>query len=285
MGKFKRVIENYYKKSPKKVFRDMTPSASMLGACPLASYARLKGIPETTPPDVHAMQNFEVGNITEAVIARALDREHALIAWWTDSQRYGATFNQSDWRGKLRIDEWYDEKLNITGTPDLIAKSDDKIVLVDVKTASTKSVPYTLAKIRKKTFWEESLGYKYQLGIYLLLAKKRYEQKKENFNVDFGKLIIIDKNNGSIIAEPTLFLDEALEAELINRIEYINNLFKSPLEDIPCDCASGWKKYFGVAYCNYGVLSSLAPNKQRKVVPHACCDKEYMLQWLKDNQE
>ena len=254
----------------------MTPSASMLGACPLASYAKLKGVKETTPPDVHALQNFEVGNVTEAVIAKAMDEAGVLHSWWTDSQNYGATYLQKDWKGKLRDDMWFDEKLNITGTPDMLCKINNQNVLVDVKTASTKSVPFTLSKIKKGTYWEESLGYKYQLGCYLLLCKKRYEAGLEDFLPSYGKLVIIDKNVGAIIAEPTLILDDALEVEITNRIEYLNTLFQEDnIENIPCDCAIGWKKYFGVAYCNYGVKESIMPNSKKKMCPTRCCDINY----------
>ncbi len=262
----------------------MTPSASMLGACPLASYARLKGVPQTTPPDVHALQNFEVGNVTEAVMAKAMDEANVLLDWWTDSQNYGATYNQDDWKGNLRDDMWFDEELNVTGTPDMLCKINDKNVLVDVKTASTKSVPFTLRKIKKGIYWEESLGYKYQLACYMLLHKRRFEKGLEKVKMDYGKLVIIDKNIGNIIAEPTLFLDEALEAEIINRIAYINALFKADIpEEIPCDCATGWKRFFGVAYCNYGVVESIQPNKQKRMCPTRCCDIKYITSNIKKN--
>lgn len=284
MAIFKEVIEKHYKSKPKKKYDGMMPSASMLGACPRASYAKLKNVRETTPPDVHAQQNFEVGNVTEAVIARALDQQELLISWWTDSQQYGARFHKEDWNGDLREDEWIDKELGIKGTPDIIAKSKDDIVLVDVKTASTKSTSFTLRKIKKGTFWEESLGYKYQLGCYLLLTKRRYEAGLEQVCPDYGKLVIIDKNNGSIIAEPTLFLDEALEVEIINRIEYLNALFAQD-ELPPCDCDSGWKKYFGVAYCSYGVLESIKPNSKKKMVPTQCCDAEYIISNIEKNAD
>lgn len=251
----------------------------MLGACPLASYARLMGVEETTPPDVHALQNFEVGNVTEAVMAKAMDETKILHSWWTDSQNYGAHYEQKDWKGKLRDDMWFDKELNVTGTPDMLCNIDNQNVLVDVKTASTKSVPFTIKKIKAGSYWEESLGYKYQLGCYMLLCKRRYEKGLETFMPKYGKLVIIDKNVGAIIAEPTLFLDEALELEIINRINYLNQIFQAGnIDEIPCDCASGWKKYFGVNYCNYGVPESIAPNKQKKMVPHQCCDMEYFKQ-------
>ena len=282
MGEFKKVIEEYYDKKPKKEYKGITPSASMLGACPFSSYARLMGVEETTPPDVHALQNFEVGNVTEAVMAKAMDEANVLHSWWTDSQNYGATYSQDDWDGILRDDMWFDKELNVTGTPDMLCRINDQNVLVDVKTASTFSTSFTMKKMKKGNFWEESLGYKYQLGCYILLCKRRYEAGLEDFMPDYGKLVIINKNDGAIIAEPTLFLDEALELEIINRIEYLNKIFKAgKLDEIPCDCASGWKKYFGVAYCNYGVPESIMPNKKKKMCPTRCCDHDYISSHIK----
>lgn len=275
MGKVKKIIEEYYSHKPRKEYRYLTPSASMLGACPRASWAKVHGVPETTPPDVHAMQNFEVGNVTEAVIARALDQTGNLIYWWTDSQNYGATFNQDDWHGTLRSDEWYDAELHITGTPDIVTKIEDKIVLIDVKTASTTSSDYTISDIKSGKYWEKQVGYKLQLGCYFYLMKKRFKELREEIEPDHAKLIIIDKNNGSIIAEPTLFYDEQLEVEVHNRIKALNQMFR---EDTPpmCDCASGHKKYWGAAYCNYGVIESIERNKKGKFVPTKCCDIEYI---------
>ena len=275
MGQFKKVIEDYYNSKPKKVYRDLTPSASMLGACPRASWAKLRGVPETTPPDVHAMQNFEVGNVTEAVVARAFDQTGNLISWWTDSQDYGATFNQKDWKGKLRDDQWFDKELNVTGTPDLIAKIEDKTVLVDVKTASTFSTSMTVKEVTEGTFWENKLGYKLQLGCYMYLMKRRFEAGLEDIMPDYGKLIIIDKNNGAVIAEPTLFYDEQLEIQVHNAISTMNQLVKS--ESIPmCDCAVGHKRFYGVAYCNYGCLDSMKEGKKGRISATRCCDENYI---------
>lgn len=281
MGEIKQVIEKYYSVRPNKKYHNMYPSASMLGACPRASFMKLIGIPETTPPDVHAMQNFEVGNVTEAVVARALDNSGKLIDWWTDSQNYGATYHQENWKGNLRDDMWIDETLKFSGTPDLTFQSDkNESILVDVKTASTKSIPFTLKKIKAGTFWEDSLGYKYQLGGYLLVQKLRYAAKLEKYLCKYGKILIIDKNVGAIIAEPTLLLDASLEIEIRNRIEYLHNIFNDALKNgsiPPCDCNSGWKKYFGVAYCSYGDKSSILPNSKKKLVPTKCCDPELII--------
>lgn len=291
MKDFVKVIESYYKSRPAKMYQSMTPSASMLGACPRASFAKLIGMPETTPPNVFAMQNFEVGNVTEAVIARALDQQGRLISWWTDSQNYGARYEQEDWCGLLRNDQWEDKELNVTGTPDIIARDDQgESVLVDIKTASTTSSKFTLNKIKKGIFWEESLGYKLQLGTYMLLLKKRFEEGKESFFTKYGKLIIIDKNQGNVIAEPVLEYTEELEATIKNKLFFLNETFKDCLkkENLgkilpPCDCAHGWKKHFGVNYCSYGEISSIAMNSKKRMVPTRCCNAEEIISFIKAN--
>lgn len=284
MSQFKKVIQQYYIKQPERQYNDMMLSASMLGGCPRVSYAKLRGVKATTPPGPGALQNFEVGNVTEAVIARALDRTGLLLHWWTDSQRYGATFQKIDWDGNLRDDQWVDEELFVKGTPDIVAQSPDKksVVLIDVKTSSTHSMRIITRKLKNGTFWSEENGYRWQLGLYLLMAKRRLETGLEQFEVDYGKLIIIDKNNGSVIAEPTLFLDEALETEITNRLEYLKALMEG--EEIPpCDCNVGWKKNFGTAYCSYGVLESMHKNKKGMLVPTRCCDAEYIINNCKEN--
>jgi hypothetical protein len=275
MGEIKEVIKGYYKNKPPRITEGKYPSASMLGGCPRVAWCKHKGIIPFTPPNTNALQNFEVGNVTEAVIARALDNANILHSWWTDSQDYGATFNQKDWKGQLREDTWVDEELGVTGTPDLICDINGQKVLVDVKTASTKSTGYTISKIKKGIFWNETIGYKLQLACYMLLAKRRHEKGEEDFTPDYGKLVIIDKNVGSIIAEPALMYSGELEHEVKMRIEYLNKIFQedSP-EVVPCTCNTGWMKNWGSQYCDYGDITTIAPNSKKKLVPHSCCDIE-----------
>lgn len=264
MGYIKETVKKYYDNKPKKEFKDKLISPSMLGGCPRVQYFKLNGIPETTPPDTNAQMNFEVGNIWEAKIAEFLDEQKILIYWWNEGQSDRMAVDETKWSGTLRKDKWEDLELGVAGTPDIVFKQNKMNVLLDVKTMKAKSASY-IAEDSDEDYWKEHKQYRLQLGLYLLLNKRRYEQGLETVKTDYGKLVIISKDTGAIIKEPCLFMTLELEKEIMDEInslrEYLNS-GKIP----PCNC-EGWM----VNYCNYGVVESIKPNKQKKLVPTECC--------------
>lgn len=265
MGYIKDIAKEYYKNKPKKEYKDKLISPSMLGGCPRVQYFKLNGIPETTPPDTNAQMNFEVGNIWEAKIAEFLDEIGLLTYWWNEGQSERMTVNTDKWTGTLRQDKWEDLELGVSGTPDIVFKQKDKNVLLDVKTMKAKSASY-IAEDSDDKYWEDHKQYKLQLGLYLLLNKRRFEQGLETVLCDYGKLVIISKDTGAIIKEPCLFMSAELEKEILEEIKSLRAYLDSG-ELPPCNCED-WM----VAYCNYGVIDSIKPNKQKKPVPTRCCE-------------
>lgn len=265
MGYIKKIAEQYYSNKPHKEYKDKLISPSMLGGCPRVQYYKLNGIKETTPPDTNAQLNFEVGNIWEAKIAEFLDEQGLLIYWWNEGQSDRMLVNESKWKAELRKDKWVDEELGVAGTPDAMFKQDGKNVLLDVKTMKAKSASY-IAEESDKEYWEGHKQYKLQLGLYLLLNKRRVEQGLESVLCDYGKLVIISKDTGAIIKEPCLFLSDELIKEIEDEIKSLRQYLDSN-EIPPCTC-EGWM----VNYCNYGVVESIKPNRQGKPVPMKCCE-------------
>lgn len=265
MGYIKNVAEQYYKNKPPKEYKDKLISPSMLGGCPRTQYHKLNGIKETTPPDTNAQLNFEVGNIWEAKIAEFLDEQGLLIYWWNEGQTDRMRVDESKWKAVLRNDKWIDEELGIAGTPDAIFEQDGRNVLLDVKTMKANSAKYVVEQPDKE-YWEEHKQYKLQLGLYLLLNQKRYDEGLESVKCEYGKLVIISKDTGAIIKEPCLFLSDELKKEILDEVKTLRNYLDKE-EVPPCTC-EGWM----VNYCNYGVVESIKPNRQGKPVPMKCCE-------------
>lgn len=264
MGFIKKIAEEYYKSKPKKEYKDKLISPSMLGGCPRVQYYKLNGITETTPPDTNAQLNFDVGNLWEAKIAEFLDEQGLLIYWWNEGQSKRMEVNKDNWTGTLRQDKWEDLELGVAGTPDIIFRQENKNVLLDVKTMKAMAANY-IAEESDLEYWEGHKQYKFQLGLYLLLNKRRFEKGLETVKCDYGKLVIISKDTGAIIKEPCLFMSDELEKEILSEISSLQKYLNAG-ELPPCTCES-WM----VNYCNYGVVESIKPNKQKKPVPTQCC--------------
>jgi hypothetical protein len=264
MGYIKEIAKEYYDNKPIKEYKDKLISPSMLGGCPRVQYYRLNGIKETTPADTNAQMNFEVGNLWEAKIAEFLDEKGILVCWWNEGQSERMSVDPLWWKGELRKDAWEDLELGVRGTPDMIFKQNDKFVLLDSKTMKAKSASY-IADQSDDEYWLEHKQYRLQLGLYLLLNKRRFEQGLESVKCDYGKLVIISKDTGAIIKEPCLFMSKELEDEILAEIKSLKEYLDSN-KIPPCTCEN-WM----VNYCSYGDVLSIKPNKQGKPVPHKCC--------------
>jgi hypothetical protein len=265
MGYIKDKAKEYYENKPDKVYQNEYISPSMLGGCPRVMYYRLKGKKATTPPDCNAMMNFEVGNLWEAKIAEILDELGLLIYWWNEGQSKRMKQSKRYWKGELRDDKWVDDTLKVAGTPDIVFKQSDKNVLLDVKTMKAGSADY-IVNDSDEEFWASHKQYKLQLGLYLMLNKSRVEAGTETVLCDYGKLCIISKDTGAIIKEPCLFMNDNLRQEIVDEINKARKYLVTN-EVPPCTC-EGWQ----VAYCSYGTVDSIKPNKQKKPVPTRCCE-------------
>lgn len=265
MGYIKELINSYYEKKPKKDMTHKMVSPSMLGGCPRVAWFKANGVEETTPPDTNAQMNFEVGNLWEAKISEYLDEEGKLVYWWNEGQTARMKVNPEGWKAELRTDAWIDEELNVRGTPDQFIKEGDNYCLLDTKTMKDDAAKYIAHLSNEEYFATKGYNYKLQLGLYLVLNKRRYQAGLEKYLANYGKLVIISKDNGHIIKEPVLFLTEELEREVLEKVSFMNSCIHSTTPPV-CTC-EGWM----VEYCNYGHVDSMAPNKKKKVVPTRCC--------------
>lgn len=271
MFTIKPAINKFYQDKPQKKYDNKMLSPSMIGGCARVMYYTLMGVEQTTPPDVNAQLNFEVGNLWEAKISEILDNMGQLVYWWIDSQSEKMSPNQEKWKGELRTDKWIDEELRVAGTPDnVITDNEGNYVLADTKTMKANSASYIIKKTDAEYFQEKE-GYMFQLATYLLLAKRRYEKGLEKYPIKYGKLIIISKDTGAIIKEPVMELTPELEELIMTRIKYLLSFIDSNTLP-PCECGKTAKDAWMVHYCNYGDVDSIAPNKQGKPVPHVCCN-------------
>lgn len=281
MGFIKEHIKEYYDNKPDKEYKEGLLSPSMLGGCPRCMYYSLKGIKQTTPPDANAKMNFEVGNLWEAKISDILHELGFLVHWWIDGQS-PRFVDENEWNGVIRHDKWVDEELGVAGTPDQIILQDGKYVLLDTKTQSQDSNKFFFKgkgedtqMISEEEYWAtKGRSYRLQLGCYMLMAKRRYEQGLEKHKIDYGKLVIISKDNGGIIFEPCLFYSKELEKDVIDRINYLRSFILNN-EIPPCECIVENEYNRGkwmVSYCNYGDVSSIQPNYKKRLVPTVCCN-------------
>jgi hypothetical protein len=278
MGYIKDLAREYYESKPKKDMTHKYVSPSMLGGCPRVAWFKANGFEESTPPDTNALMNFEVGNLWEAKISEILDETEKLIYWWNEGQSERMKQDPTKWKAELRQDAWIDEELMVRGTPDQFIKDGDNYCLLDTKTMKDDASKYIVNLTNEQYFNEKAVGYKLQLGCYLILCKRRFEKGLEKYLPKYGKLVIISKDNGHVIKEPTLVLTPELEQEVLERIEYMRKAIQSESPP-PCTC-EGWQ----IEYSNFGTLSSMEPNKKKKVVPTRCCEVHEVINFSEHNK-
>ena len=274
---------------PEKTYPEKMLSPSMLGGCARVMYYKLNGVEMTTPPNTGAIQNFQVGHSFEQALAGWLKDAGVLDKWWIDGQRKDISFEQ--WGDFVTTEKWLPPELHLAGSPDIIyeftyeqmqniAKElgffDDmevkpfkgtQRILLDAKTQKDSSARFCIAAMKKGTYWEENEGQEYQLGSYLVMGE--YLEK----NLNYGQLGIFSKDNGSIIACPTLILDEKLAKKIKDRCDYLWGFIERD-ELPPCECGLTPRTKWQIQYCNYGVKETMAPNSKKLVVPTECCKVE-----------
>jgi hypothetical protein len=117
--------------------------------------------------------------------------------------------------------ELIDDKLMIKGHYDDIIKAEDKTILYDYKSASSRSFDY------KK---EMSYFHRYQLGTYLYMLR----QLKEYKNLTEARILTIEKDTLRT-KEFVLMWSEELEADVLNYWNTINTFWNNKKLP-PCTC-------------------------------------------------
>ena len=238
-------LKLYMAQKPAKTYDSLSPSS--LGGCMRAHYWKVKGVPATTPPNIGALVNFEVGHHWEAVLAKAYESQGKLVKHFEDG-----------------VDKLYDPETHLGGTPDLLIKENDELIIVDSKTVNSGYFRY--AKMKPFRDWvADNKGYIYQQVAYIYLARQA------GYEVDKAILSFASKDDGYIGMEFMVQADD----ELIEKIKARALKLKGYLdrdELPPCEC-EGWK----VGYCDYGNPDTQQPNKKKKIVNTECCDPHWVI--------
>lgn len=231
-------------------------SPSGLGKCARSQIYGLNKIAKTTGPDEAALINFIVGDVWEEVIKRALDEQ-------------GVKY---DYQMQLR-----DKELNLSGRPDFVVHLKQGLLVSDSKTMRSQWFWYLTHT--NKDFLKENPDYEYQLGSYMVMAKRK------GMPLFRGQFPFVSKDDGMIWREVGIHLTPELEKRVIDRCNYLNEWLRSGKLP-PCECGDSrpqkmaskegvpaeipWK----ICYCDYGDVHTQAKNKKGKVVNTRCCMEE-----------
>lgn len=151
-----KAIAAYQDAQPQRIRAFATPST--LTECPRVIWLRKHGVEPTNVLGWGKKQRFELGRITERLIAKQLDQAGLLLHWWADEKEGDSEpFSHGQDLDKL------------VGTPDLLLQL-HKVAISDAKTSRSDSfryVPILPADIWKDPYWHK---YKLQLTAYFLLC-------------------------------------------------------------------------------------------------------------------
>lgn len=238
-------LKAYMAEKPRKEYKCISPSS--LGGCPRAHYWKLLGVEESTPPNVGALVNFEVGRHWEAVMAKAFESQGKLVKWFQDG-----------------VDEpWYDPETHLGGTPDMII-NDGSLAILDSKTVNSAYFRYA-KQVKKFDDWvKDNYGYIYQQVSYVYLAQQN------GYDINRAILSFASKDDGFIGLEFEVFVTPDMIEKVKHRAATLKS-FVDRRELPPCEC-SGWK----VGYCGFGNPKTQAPNSKKKLVNTECCDERFV---------
>ena len=207
-----------------------------------AHYWKLAGVKATTPPNVGALVNFEVGHHWESVLAEAYKAKGMLVKHFVDG-----------------VDKaFYDPKTHLGGTPDLLIEHEGELVIVDSKTVNS----FYFSHASKQSFdkWvQDNKQYVYQQVAYIYLARLA------GYDVNKAILSFASKDNGFIGLEFEINATDELIERVTSRALKLKSYWERK-ELPPCEC-EGWK----VGYCDYGNPATTKPNTTKKIVNTECC--------------
>jgi len=247
----KQLLHDAVRNEPKKEYHGI--HCSGIAGCPRTMYWHIKGVEETTPPNVGALMNFKMGYAWEHTLFPLLDGLEGIDVHHHKDDKV-----------------WGDEELNLYGTPDFTLTVDGKNVIVDSKTVNSAWFKYTEREYKKVEqhmskqdfLLAKNHHYELQQGAYLLLAKRM------GLEYDHARLVFVSKDDSFVGWEVKIYLTPELEKEIIDKCNYINKCLKE--DTLPeCTC-EGWQ----VGYCNYGDKSTQEPNSKKKIVNTSCCSEE-----------
>lgn len=238
-------LRSYITTKPDKIYTSLSPSS--LGGCMRSHYWKVLGVKSTTPPNPGALVNFEVGHHWEKVLADAYESKGMLVKHFQDG-----------------VDKFYDPETHLGGTPDLLVKYNDELIIVDSKTVNSAYFRY--AKIKPFSEWvKDNTNYIYQQVAYVYLARLA------GYKVDKAILSFASKDDGYIGLEFELTVDDEILQRVTDRAKKLKG-YLDRKELPPCEC-QGWQ----IGYCNYGNPATQEPNKKKKIVNTECCDPKWVI--------
>lgn len=257
----RNLIHEAVKNQEKKAYKGI--HASALGGCPRAHYYHIKGIEETTPPNVGALMNFKMGDVWEETLFPLMEMAGVKVH-------------------HHKGEDWNYNNL-IFGTPDFSVECEDGKVILDAKTVNSAWFNYKekeyLSAVKQEAgltknefLLRDNPQYEIQQGAYLLMAEsmglKGYKE---------ARLIFVNKDNSYIGWQVVIKLTDELRKKIIDRAVYLQNCIESNF--IPdCEC-EGWK----VGYSNYGRPSTRYQNAKKKWINKECCAlPEVLEEWRKE---
>lgn len=250
-----QAIKAYQDAQPERVRAFATPST--LTECPRVVWLRKRGVEATNVLGWGKKQRFELGRITEGLIAKQLDQAGVLLHWWKDEQEGDSEpFSHGEGLDKLQ------------GTPDLLLKL-HKVAISDAKTSrsdSFKFVPTVPSEIWKDPYWHK---YKLQLTAYFLLChwnKKWFEEKNLPLP-EICHLFSYALDDGIVRREITWRPTKKDVAEVQRLTRRWNSAYAA--EEIPdCTCEEDGS----VKFCRYAIIEEGAK------VGKTCCSGKLIKQ-------
>lgn len=168
-GGMNDVIKSWQDKTPERTQTVASPST--LTECPRVVWLKKQKVPIINERGWGQKQRNMLGRVAENLFAKQLkDEDKLLWHWKDDTAEESVKFGMGE--GLTRIE----------GTPDLLIKLDDKVLISDSKTSRADSFTY----VSIENPWEDELWYKYKLQVeayYLLCHKNKDWFKGEKFTV------------------------------------------------------------------------------------------------------
>jgi len=268
----KDVLTKWVNSRPDKEYNYISPSS--LGGCNRAHYFKIKGVKQTTPPSESALLNFQMGFVWEEVIKKALDElkiPYKFQEYFEDKElNTGGTI---DFMLPADLDNLYPqhEALDVSK---MAYKAGARMPIPTIDWKSIETVIHDSKTMASKWFWYleksnkdfglENEHYLYQLGLYIILARRA------GYNCNKGLLTFISKDDSMVGKEYEFTLTPEWEEKILTRVKRLNaNLKANKLP--PCECEN-WR----VAYCGFGDPATREVNKTKKLVNTSCCSEKLM---------
>lgn len=249
-GGINEAIANWHSKQERRPFTCATPST--LTTCPRVVWRKWKeNIPPTNEMGWGKKQRLLLGFITENKIAEQLGDK--LLHHWKDADETTEPFVVGEGDTK------------IAGTPDLLIKLDDEVLISDSKTSRGDSFKYV--GITPEEIFRDELWYKYKVQVemyyHLCHANKEWFDERQLPLPEKCHLFSYALDDGVVRREIT-WTPSIPKLELANFAKRFNQALKSDIEP-ECTCTTTTTKF-----CDYA--SEFEYTRSGYKLGVKCCD-------------